>query len=107
MKTDAKTAEPNTDVQVRMLIDIMGGFHDHPDGVKRGQIISLDARSALEYEYFGYCEPVGAEDETPRERKERVASTTAAVQGFMAAQAAALERARLDASTGQPLSRRR
>ena len=48
MKTDAKTAEPNTDVQVRMLIDIMGGFHDHPDGVKRGQIISLDARSALE-----------------------------------------------------------
>ena len=104
--------DSNNEVDVRMAIDIMSTFHGL-DGVKRGQIVSLPETDALRYEFFGYCEPVGAEDESPRERKDRVDRTTAAVQEWMSAQAAAIERARhqantgtIDTGTGKAVSRR-
>jgi hypothetical protein len=104
MKTGTKT-----DVRVRMLIDTTSTFHNNPDGVKRGDIVALPEADALRYEYFQYCEPISAADETPSMRKERVDRTTAAVQRYMADKLADVERSRLaarrtiDAGTGLPM----
>jgi hypothetical protein len=103
-----KTQENNTEVPVRMLIDIMGGFHGL-EGVSRGDIVTLPEMDALRYEFFGYCEPVDAADETPQMHKVRVDRTTAAVQQHLAALNAESKRSAtspgaIDTATGKPVA---
>ena len=43
---------------VRMRIDILGGFEGNPMGVKRGETIDLNERSAERYVRLGYCDYV-------------------------------------------------
>ena len=46
MKTEA--VQDNIEVQARMLIDVLGMFHGgDPNGVKRGDIVTLPEADAL------------------------------------------------------------
>lgn len=104
-------SETSADVNVRMLIDVLGTFHGL-DGVKRGDIVTLPAMDAIRYEHFGYCEPVNAADETPQMRKARIDHTTDAVQHWMADRAAHVQASlagqhrTLDCGTGLPKAAR-
>lgn len=89
-------AQDDPDVQVRMLIDVVAGFHNM-DGVQRGDVVTLPESHALRYEYFGYCEPVDAADETPQQRKARADRTAERVKAWLAAKNAEIERSRLEA----------
>lgn len=87
-------------VQVRMLRDITAAFHvnladgtGYCDGVQCGQVVTLPERDALRYEFHGIVEPVGADDETPRERLARIEHTAQAVRTMMADQNRAIQRA--------------
>ena len=86
-------------VPFRMAIGIEGSIAGYPDGVQLGQVIALDSMTAHRYQYFGYGEILGADDETPRERLARSEATTRIVQDWLVAQANDIERARIAASS--------
>lgn len=108
MKTQAPQEDPQ--VQVRMLDTVLGNFYGYPNGVKRGDIVSLPEMAALRHEHFGLVEPVGADTETPAEREARVKRTTERVKAHLAARNAEIERERvgvrsqtIDCGTGRPI----
>jgi hypothetical protein len=43
---------------IRMRIDVLGGFHGNPNGVRRGDIVDLDAASAERNVRSGYADYV-------------------------------------------------
>ncbi|WP_160040506.1 hypothetical protein [Mycobacterium interjectum] len=110
----AQAAQRDPQVQVRMLDAVWGNFYDYPDGVQRGDVVSLPELAALRHEHFGLVEPVGAEHETPAEREARVSRTRERVKAWLAAKNAEIERERaevrnqtIDCATGLPMKAQR
>jgi hypothetical protein len=93
----------------RILFDILGGFHNRPSGVKRGEIVDLEDDVALRYQHMGYCEDVDAAEQTDRQRKERADEAKAAWEAYGKRQLDHVARNRtrqhqtIDAGTGEPL----